>query len=96
MFKSYANIDLPKTYNIIFDINNKTRFWKKNIIVKYAYNYTDIFHTDLWYGHSSLVIIEADEKFPPIFEELSSSPQKQSKTIIGLCSEDDWIFIQNP
>lgn len=96
MFKSYANMDLPKTYNIIFDVNDKTRFWKEDIIIKYAYNYTDIFHTDLWYGHSSHLIIEANEKFPPIFEELSSNPRERSKTIIGLCSEEDWIFIQNP
>lgn len=95
MYRSYANIDLPKTYNIIFDTNDKTRFWKGDIILKYAYNYTDIFHTDLWYGHSSHLIIEANEKFPSIFDELSFSHREKSKTIIGLCCEEDWSFIQN-
>lgn len=94
MFKSYANIDLPKTYNIIFDINDKKRFWKEDIVVKYAYNYKDIFHLDLWYGHSSHLIIKAKKKLPQIFEELSPNPRQQSKTIIGLCNQNDWEFIQ--
>lgn len=94
MYKSYANIDLPKTYNIIFDINDKKRVWKEDIIVKYAYNYRDIFHTDLWYGHSSHLIIEANKKFPQIFEELSSPPLQKSRTLIGVCDQNDWSIIQ--
>lgn len=93
MFKSYANIPLPKTYDIIFDINNPNLFYKQKTIVKYAYNYRDIFHTDLWNGHSSHLIIEIIGKPPLLFEGLSKNGEKSRKQI-GLCSEYDWQFIK--
>lgn len=95
MFMSYANIPLPKTYDIIFDIDNHETFYKQKTIVKYAYNYNDIFHADLWYGHSSHLIIEIIGKPPLLFEQLSENPEKKTRKKIGLCSEYDWQFIKN-
>ena len=95
MFMSYANINLPKTYEIIFDINDKSRYWEQKVIVKYAYNYRDIFHADLWKGHSSHIIIEVIGKPPVLFNELNVNYKSKSKTLIGLCSKFDWEFIKN-
>ena len=94
MYHSYANINLPKTYDIIFDITNKSRFWKQKVIVKYAYNYRDIFHSDLWQGHSSHLIIEVIGAVPVLFNELNTGFESKSKSLIGLCSESDWEFIK--
>ena len=95
MFKSYADISLPKVYDIIFDFKNKERFWKQKTIVKYAYNYKDIFHCDLWQGHSSHLIIEIIGKPPILFDELQINHMGNNKTWIGLCSEFDWKTIKN-
>lgn len=97
MFKSYADINLPKVYEIIFDLYNKDRFWKQKTIVKYAYNYKDVFHADLWQGHSSHLIIEVIGKPPILFDELPLNHIKENdkKTAIGLCSEHDWEIIKN-
>ncbi|PPZ92784.1 hypothetical protein C3729_01900 [Cloacibacterium normanense] len=94
MYKSYADINLPKTYDVIFDIRNKSRFWYQKTIVKYAYNYKDIFHTDLWQGHSSHLIIEIIGKPPIIFNELNINYKDTNKTCIGLCNKFDWEFIK--
>ncbi|PKB43044.1 hypothetical protein AX016_1226 [Cellulophaga sp. RHA19] len=96
MYKSYADMNLPKSYEIIFDINNKERFWKQKTVVKYAYNYRDIFHANLWQGHSSHLIIEVIGKPPILFDELPMNHKNEDnkRTIIGICSEFDWEFIR--
>ena len=96
MYKSYADLNLPKTYGILFDLNNKERFWKQKIIVKYAYNYRDIFHANLWHGHSSHLIIELIGKPPVLFDELPIDHNRKDnkRTTIGICSEYDWEFIR--
>ena len=95
IFKSYADMNLPKAYDIIFDVKNKNRFWKQKTIVKYAYNYQDIFHADLWQGHSSHLIIEVIGKLPILFNELQVNHKGNNNTWIGLCSEFDWKTIKN-
>ena len=95
IFQSYADINLPKTYEVIFDIKDKNRFWYQKTIIKYAYNYKDIFHTDLWQGHSSHLIIEVIGKSPSIFSELQINHSGNSKALIGLCSKFDWEIIKS-
>lgn len=97
MYNAYADIHLPKVYEVIFDLHNKDRFWKQKTIVKYAYNFKDVFHADLWRGHSSHLIIEVIGKPPELFEELPTDHKKTSdkKTVLGLCSEHDWEEIKN-
>lgn len=95
MFQSYADINLPKTYDVIFDIRDKNRYWYQKTIVKYAYNYKDIFHADLWQGHSSHLIIEIIGKPPILFNELQINHKGSSKTWIGLCSKYDWEIIKS-
>lgn len=96
MYRAYADIHLPKVFEIIFDFHNKDRFWKQKTIVKYAYNFRDVFHADLWQGHSSHIIIEVIGKPPSLFEELPINHKKTSdkKAILGLCSENDWEAIR--
>ena len=95
-YKSYADIHLPKVYEIIFDLYNKERFWKQKTIVKYAYNYRDVFHANLWQGHSCHLIIEIIGKLPILFEELPINHNREDnrKTVIGICSERDWEIIK--
>jgi len=96
MYKSYADMHLPKAYGVIFDMHNKERFWKQKTIVKYAYNYTDIFHANLWQGHSSHLIIEVIGKPPILFDELPLNHKREDnkRTTIGICSEFDWEYIR--
>ena len=64
--------------------------------MKYAYNYRDIFHANLWQGHSSHIIIELIGKPPTIFEELPTNHKNENnkRTVIGICSESDWEVIK--
>lgn len=73
-----------KFMKFIFDLHNKDRFWKQKTIVKYAYNFKDVFHADLWRGHSSHLIIEVIGKPPELFEELPIDHKKISdkKTVL--------------
>lgn len=95
MFKSYADIYLPKVYDIIFDVKNRNRFWKQKTVVKYAYNYRDVFHADLWQGHSSHLIIEVIGQPPILFNELQINHKGNTNTWIGLCAESDWKIIKD-
>lgn len=90
---AYANIELPKVYDIVFDINDTTKFWKTKTIVRYAFNYRTLFHTDLWRGHHSHCFIEIVGDIPPIFEKLTTQENSQFK--IGLTTQYDWEFV-NP
>lgn len=92
---SYANINLPKTYDIIFDCGNLDRFWEQKSVVKYAFNFRTLFHTDLWRGHHSHCFIEILGEIPNIFEELPNNDG--GKTLhkgIGLCTKYDWQYIR--
>lgn len=91
---SYANIELPKTYEVIFDTNDFERFWECKTIVIAAENYRKI-HWDLWRGHHSRCFIEILGEIPDIFNELPIWG-KGSKTHhgIGLCTKFDWNNIK--
>jgi len=92
---SYANINLPKTYDIIFDTRDYTKFWKQKTIVKGAFNYRDIFHPDLWRGHHSHCLIEVIGDIPEIFNELpKNNGGLDMHPGIGLCTEFDWNIIK--
>jgi len=92
---SYANINLPKTYDIIFDTRDYTKFWKQKTIVKGAFNYRDIFHPDLWKGHHSHCIIEVIGDIPEIFNELPlNNGGRNTHSGIGICTEFDWNIIK--
>lgn len=93
---SYANIKLPKTYDIIFDTRDFTKFWKQKTIVKGAFNYRDIFHPDLWKGHHSHCLIEVIGDIPEIFNELNrNNGGLNLHRGIGICTEFDWNHINN-
>jgi hypothetical protein len=92
---SYANINLPKTYDIIFDTRDTTKFWEQKTIVRFAFNYRVIFHTDLWRGHHSHCLIEIIGQIPSIFDELPDNNGGQTlHKGIGLCSRYDWQFVR--
>ena len=91
---SYANIALPKTYDIIFDSRDLTKYWEQKTIVRYAFNYRTYFHTDLWRGHHSHCLIEIIGKIPDIFNELPENNGGMNlHKGIGLCTKYDWQFI---
>lgn len=94
---AYANVLLPKAYDIIFDVKNPSRYWKKKTIIKCAFNYRDIFHTELWRGHSSHCLIEIIGEIPEIIKELPYISIKDHKYHhgIGFCTEYDWNYIKN-
>lgn len=92
----YGNIILPKSFEIIFDTKDLTKFWEQKTIVRYAFNYKTYFHTDLWRGHHSHCFIEVIGDIPDIFNELPNNDG--GKTIhngIGLCTKYDWQYIKN-
>lgn len=89
---AYANLELPKVYDIIFDIKDTTRFWKVKTIVRYAFNYRTLFHTNLWRGHHSHCYIEIVGDVPPIFEELTF--EENAHLQIGLTTQYDWEFVK--
>lgn len=91
----YGYIILPKTYDIIFDTRDLTKFWEQKTIVKYAFNHGDYFHTDLWRGHHSHCLIEVIGDIPEIFNELTNNDG--GRTLhkgIGLCTKYDWKYIK--
>ncbi|KFF05355.1 hypothetical protein [Flavobacterium reichenbachii] len=90
---SYANINLPKVYDIIFDTRDLSKFIEQKTIVKCAYNYRVLFHMDLWRGHHSHCLIEVIGDIPEIFDELPQNGTKEHKGI-GLCTKYDWEFIK--
>lgn len=95
ILNSYANIDLPKVYDIIFDTRDLSKFIEQKTIVKWAINYRDIFHTDLWRGHHSHCLIEIIGEIPEIFNELPQNDGGMtSHKGIGLCTKYDWQFIK--
>lgn len=92
----YGNIVLPKTYDIIFDISDMTTYWEQKTIVKYAFNYRNYFHTDLWRGHHSHCLIEVIGEIPEIFNELPNNDGGLTlHKGIGLCTKFDWQYIKN-
>ena len=92
----YANVVLPKTYDIIFDTRDLTNFWEQKAIIRYAFNYRTLFHTDLWRGHHSHCFIEIIGNIPDIFEELPTNDGGRSlHKGIGLCTKYDWQYIKN-
>ena len=92
---AYANVQLPKVYDIVFDTKNRDRFWKIKTIVRYAFNYRDLFHTDLWRGHHSHCMIEIVGDVPDIFDELEFNNEgERTHHGIGLCTEEDWRYIK--
>ncbi|MBF4473220.1 hypothetical protein [Flavobacterium sp. HJJ] len=91
----YGNIVLPKTYDIIFDIRDLTRYWEQKTVIKYAFNYRNYFHTDLWRGHHSHCLIEVIGEIPEIFNELPNNDGGQTlHKGIGLCTKFDWQYIK--
>lgn len=93
---SYANIILPKSYEIIFDSRDLTKFWERKVIVKYAFNFRKIFHADLWRGHHSHCFIEVIGEIPPIFDELPNNGSGNGEHKgIGLCTKYDWEYIKD-
>jgi hypothetical protein len=91
----YGNIVLPKTYDIIFDIRDLTRYWEQKTVIKYAFNYRNYFHTDLWRGHHSHCLIEVIGEPPEIFNELPNNDGGQTlHKGIGLCTKFDWRYIK--
>jgi len=92
---SYGNVVLPKTYDIIFDKRDLTKFWEQKTIVKYAFNYRHYFHTELWRGHHSHCLIEVIGDIPEIFNELTNSDEGITlHKGIGLCTKYDWQYIK--
>ena len=92
---SYAAINLPKTYDIIFDTRDTTKFWEQKTVVKYAFNYRVVFHTDLWRGHHSHCLIEIIGDIPEIFDELPKNDGGCTEHKgIGLCTKYDWKFLK--
>ena len=86
----YANIELPKCYEIIFDIKNKSNFWESKVIIHTSENSRKI-HWDLWRGHSALCQIEFINSIPPIIDELPFNDGGMTQHRgIGLCSKYDW------
>jgi len=94
---AYANVLLPKAYDIIFDVKNPKRFWKQKTIIKCAFNFRDIFHMELWRGHSSHCLIEIIGGIPEIINELPDLTVKDNKfhNGIGFCTEYDWNYIKD-
>jgi hypothetical protein len=90
---SYANINLPKVYDIIFDIRDLSKFIEQKTIVKCAYNFRTLFHTDLWRGYHSHCLIEVLGDIPEIFNELPQNGFGEHDGI-GLCTKYDWEFIK--
>ncbi len=91
---SYGNIELPKTYDIIFDRNDLSRFWECKTIVLATENSRKI-HWDLWRGHHSRCFIEVLGELPNIFDELPILGEKtKTYPCIGLCSKYDWKNIK--
>ena len=93
---SYGYIVLPKTYDIIFDVRDMTKYWEQKTIVKYAFNYGTYFHTDLWRGHHAHCLIEVIGDIPGIFSELPINNGGISLHAgIGLCTRYDWQYIKD-
>lgn len=91
----YGDIVLPKTYDIIFDTRDFTKYWEQKTIVKYAFNFEDYFHTDLWRGYPSHCLIEVIGDIPEIFNELPNNDGGMTlHKGIGLCTKYDWQYIK--
>ena len=91
---SYSDIQLPKTYDIVFDKQNPERFWEVKVVIKYAFNFRTFFHTDLWRGHHSHCLIEIIGERPEIFDELPKNDGgRTTHKGICLCNKYDWEYI---
>ncbi|MCR4029306.1 MULTISPECIES: hypothetical protein [Flavobacterium] len=89
----YANVTLPKVYDIIFDTRDLSKFIEQKTIIKFAYNFRVIFHTNLSKGHHSHCLIEVIGQIPEIFNELPQNGKGEHHGI-GLCTQYDWQFIK--
>jgi len=90
---SYADIPLPKTYDIIFDTKHPNKFWEQKIIVRGAYDH-QYFFNELWSGFSTThCLIQVVGEIPNIFNELPNGEYSLDFGI-GLCTKEDWPYVK--
>ena len=95
VYGAYGNLTLPKTFEIIYNIDNKGQFWEQKSVVLAAINYRNCVHWDLWRGHHSHCFIEIYGEAPSLIRQLPPHDQiKKDSPRIALCSKHDWQFIR--
>ena len=95
VYGAYGNLPLPKTFEIIYNVDDKEQFWEQKSVVLAAINYRNCVHWDLWRGHHSHCFIEIYGEAPPIIEQLPPHDQVvKGSPRLSLCSKHDWQFIR--
>ncbi|WP_133273648.1 hypothetical protein [Hymenobacter radiodurans] len=92
----YADIDLPKFYDYIFELNNPNRYWQQRTVVRHAFLYHHKINR-LEHGHAMHCLIEfPDNDAPLIFSELPINDGGVTMhSGIGLCTAGDWEYIHH-
>ena len=95
VYGAYGNLTLPKTFEVIYNIDNKEQFWEQKSVILAAINYRNCVHWDLWRGHHSHCFIEIYGEAPSLIQQLSPHDQiKKGSPRIALCSKHNWQFIR--
>lgn len=91
---SYANIELPKKYDIIFDLENVDNYSETQTIIHNARN-SGRWHWDLYLGHHSECIIEILGKTPKHFEDVEFLERGKTHYYrVGICNKENWEIIK--
>lgn len=91
---SYANIELPKKYDIIFDLERVENYSETQTIIHNAKN-AGKWHWDLYLGHHSECIIEILGEIPKLFANVENfESSKTNYRRIGICNKENWEIIK--
>jgi hypothetical protein len=93
---AYADILLPKRFDIAFQIDNPDNYITGSFVINQAIinGWTSVHQID--HGHKHIVVIEFAETIPKIFNLLPSfdGTFDGNKPELGLCNQVDFEFIK--
>jgi hypothetical protein len=96
---AYADIELPKRFDTVFEIENPDNFEEVSVQIRYAifngYAPVDL----ISHGHKHILVLEFIDSVPAIFNLLQPFNDKTrmsaSEGQLGLCSKSDFQAIKN-
>jgi len=95
---SYEDIKLPKTFDIVFQVDRPTNFIQcKFMITQAIFNGLTLLN-QINKGHKHICIIKFDKEIPDIFNLLPFFDSKEtlSNTVqLGFCDKDNFEYIKS-
>lgn len=96
---AYADIAIPRTFDVIFDYNNVDNYVESRFTVVYSFNYAiTFFYLFEWidHGHRHICVLEFENEIPSILNSLPNIQVDTSGQIrICFCQKQDFEAIRN-